>query len=394
MTLPFFRGLSIRLTLIALAAVVAAPTPSIAGQTPASPARTAAPESDALGITVVADGTSEAWRLNVTPLAARNGQPASHAVILAAVLPHCDTPRAFSMVFTVGDGPEIRKQAALLSRQREADGGCIDAVATVFPQGTAPAFATATAVTIGIPDRRFVLSAAHIGYVARAFAVLAPDDDGATTSTLTQKSAPLPEEPTARAAAVDANTLNERAVELYAAGRLREARDASERAVAAGEKAYGPDHVEVGSLLVNLGLIARKLGDNKSAVAHYQRAVGILEKTGPSEGLGVVLDNLGRALQSERDLDGAMAATTRALEVLTAVLGGDHEHVGYALNNLALLQSAKGDHVQAAQTCDRGIAILTRALGPGHPTLRPFLEDQRELRKRASRSSPTVDYRD
>jgi hypothetical protein len=367
---------------VVLAGCLASTTPVIAGQTPAPAAPAAAPSS---GVDLLAEGTTEAWRLDVTPLPARNGLPPSHAVILAAVLATCDTPRAFPMAFQVGDAPEIRKQAALLSRQRETDGGCVDAVATVFPQGTAPSFSKATTVTITIPNRRFVLSAAHIGYLAKAFAVRAADEDGATTSTLTQKAPPLPEDPAARAAASEARALNERAVQLFAAGRLKEARRASEAAVGAGEKAYGPDHAEVGSLLVNLGLIARKLGDNKAAVGYYLRAVGILEKNGPSEGLGVVLDNLGRALESEKDLDGAVAATTRAIEVLSAALGSDDQHVGYAINNLALLQSAKGDHAQAAETCDRGIAILTRALGPGHPDLKPFLEDQRELRLRASR---------
>ena len=378
-------GLYARLTLFAMAACLALPLPLVAGQAPASPAPPAAPASEAHGVTVLAEGTAEEWRLEVTVLPAQSGQPPSHAVILAAVLETCDIPRAFPMIFRVGDGPEIRKQAALLSRQKEPNGGCVDAVATVFPQGTAPRFATATAVTIAIPERRFVLSADAVGYLARTFAVHGQDADGATTSTLSQKASPLPEEPAARAAAQEATTLNERAVELYAAGRLKDARRASESAVASAEKAYGPDHPEVGSLLVNLGLIARKLGDNKSAVAHYQRAVGILEKQGPSEGLGVVLDNLGRALESEKDLDGAVAVTTRAIQVLSTVLGGDHEHVGYALNNLALLQSAKGDDAMAAETCDRGIAILTRALGAGHPRLKPFLEDQRELRQRASR---------
>jgi tetratricopeptide (TPR) repeat protein len=174
-------------------------------------------------------------------------------------------------------------------------------------------------------------------------------------------------------------------VQLFGAGRLKDARNASEGAVAAAEKAYGPSHAEVASRLVNLGLIVRKLGDNRTAASHYTRAVAILEKDGPSDTLGVVLDNLARALQDLGDLDGGLAATTRAIDVLSAALGAESEHVGLALNNLALLQSAKGEHAKAAETCDRAVAILQKVFGASSPALEPFLADQRELRKRASR---------
>ena len=90
-------------------------------------------------------------------------------------------------------------------------------------------------------------------------------------------------------------------------------------------------------------------------------------------------------LDARKDVEGAFAATSRAVEVLTAVLGPADEHVGYALNNLALLWDAKGDRVKAAETCDRAVDILVKALGPNDPRLAPFLEDQRTLRRRAGR---------
>jgi Tfp pilus assembly protein PilF len=370
MTLPGCARLRVATVCLVLAAPVATAT---AGR-----------QAEDRGITLIAEGTSEEWHLQVKPLAAKDGQPPSHAVVLASFVKACDTPRAFAIVFTIGDGPDVRKQGGLLSRQKQADGSCVDAIATVFPVGTAPAFATATAASIGLPGRRLVLSTADIAYLARELAT-PPPGDTSTTAMLQGKAAPLPADPAARALADESTRLNEQAIQLYRAGRLRDARKAAEGSVAAAEKAWGPAHGEVAGSLVNLGLIVRKLGDNKAAATHYRRAVTILEKEAPSEALGVVLDNLGHVHQDLGDLDAAMTVTRRAIEVLTAVVGPRNEHVGFATNNLALILSAKGEDAQAAETCDRAIAILQQALGPDHPTLTPFLEDQRKLRKRARR---------
>jgi len=220
---------------------------------------------------------------------------------------------------------------------------------------------------------------------APAAAQTPPAADTSTTHTLKTAGAAWPTDPVARAAAQEAARRNDEGLQLYQAGRRAEARAALEAAVAAAERGWGPDHPETALKLVNLGLVVRKLGDNRTAAAHYRRAIAIFETEGPSERLGVVIDNLARALQDLGDLDGALAATTRAIDVLSATLGPETEHVGVALNNLAMLLSAKGEHAKAADTCDKAVAILRKALGPNHPDLQPFLADQRELRHRAGR---------
>jgi tetratricopeptide (TPR) repeat protein len=132
-------------------------------------------------------------------------------------------------------------------------------------------------------------------------------------------------------------------------------------------------------------VITRRMGDTEAAVTHYRRATDIFEQAGDVQSLGLVLDNLGLVLRLRKDLDGAIAAATRAVDLLTKALGPSDLHVGYALNNLALHVSEKGDHARAVELCDQAIAVLTPALGPNNPELQPFLEDQRTLRKRAGR---------
>jgi len=378
-------------TFLALAVLASTAAPASAGppsvvQTPAvTQTAAAAPRENENGISLTPDDAAAAWTFSVMPLPPKgDGQPASHAFLFIGILEGCTTPRAFPIVFVIDGDRKISRQGALLSRQ-PADGGCVDALATVFPEGTADALAAATRVAVTVPQATFELAAPHLEYLRRRLALREPAPAGGDTTTLTSTRSPLPADPAARAAAQEATRLNERAIGLVGAGRLKEARQAAEAAVAAEERAFGTDHAEVSEFLINLGMIERRLGNERAAIAHYERAIRLLEPRGPSEALGIVLDNLGRILQEQRNIEGAFAATSRAVEVLTAVLGPAHLHVGYALNNLALVWDAKGDRVRAAETCDRAIGILVEALGPNDPRLAPYLEDQRTLRLRASR---------
>ncbi len=376
--------------LLALASIIAMPgtAPDAAAglQTPPAASAPAAPDDDK-SIALTAPAAAESWTLSVMPLPATNGQPASHALVFVGDRTTCPTPRTFSIAFAVDGGATITKHGALLSRERQED-GCMEALVTVFAEGTADAIATAVRVSVTLPGATFELTAPQLAYVRRGLArrrAAEPAAAGGNASTFEAPPTASPTNPAARDAAKEAAILHERAVALASAGRLKEARTAAGGAVAAAERAYGPEHAEVGSRLVNLGMIERRLGDDATALTHYQRAVRLLEPAGPSQALGIVLDNLGRILQDRQDYDGGIAANTRAVEVLTAVLGAEHQHVGYALNNLALVWDAKGDRTKAAELCDRAVVILTKRLGADDPRLEPFLDDQRTLRLRAGR---------
>jgi len=376
------------LTLATVSALLAPPGAAASRVTPSAPAEqqtpAPAPAEDQNGISLTPPSATELWTLSVQPLAPKDGQPASHAFLFIGILKRCATPRAFPIGFAIDGGPPISKPGALMSH-RETGDGCVDALATIFPEGTADALGKATRLSVTIPGATFELAAAHLDYIRRRLAEHEDPPAGGDAHPFRGKAAPLPTDPAARAAAEEGDRLTEQTLTMLAAGRTKDARKAAEGAVAATERAYGSDHAEVGGRLVNLGMIERRLGDNKKAAAHYQRAIQLLEPAGPSEALGIVLDNLGRILEEQKDVDGAFTVTSRAVDMLTTVLGPAHEHVGYALNNLALLWHAKGDHAKAADTCDRAIDILVKALGADDPRLRPYFEDQRTLRQEAGR---------
>lgn len=351
------------------------------------PAPAAAAETDEdRGVDIPPAEGDEQWHLGVMPLPADGGQPPSHAFLFLSLRKDCATPRSFRIVFTPDTGGAIPKQGALLSRQPQGE-RCFDGLATVFPEGTADALAKAARVTVTMPGATIELGEAQLAFVRTALTRrAAPKAPGGNDpATLSDGETPAPADPARRADAEQALQLLDQTLTLYSAGRMKDARKSAEASLAAAERGFGPEHGAVATHLLTLGRIIRRLGDDDTALAHYRRAIAILEPGGPSMTLGVALDNMGRIYQDRKDYDGGIAVTTRAIDILAAALGPEDEHVAITTNNLAMLWHAKGDPIRAAEACDRAVAILTRTLGAGHPRLRPFLEDQKMLRKRADR---------
>ena len=75
-----------------------------------------------------------------------------------------------------------------------------------------------------------------------------------------------------------ARTLSSLTYVIRASGDLRTARSFGERAVAAAEKAHGPDHVLVANALLNLSGVLDSMGDIPASNAQMERAAGIFRK--------------------------------------------------------------------------------------------------------------------
>ena len=93
-----------------------------------------------------------------------------------------------------------------------------------------------------------------------------------------------------------------------------------ERALPIQEAAYGADHVNVASTLVNLGMAYRKLGDAARAKELYERALTIKEAAYGADHVNVAstLGNLGSAYYSLGDAARAKALFERAWPILVA----------------------------------------------------------------------------
>ena len=182
--------------LASTAGAASAAPPGVVQTPPATTTATApaAPVENDNGISLTAADAAEPWTFAVMPLAPKDGQPASHAFLFIGILKSCTTPRGFPIVFVIDGDRNIPKQGALLSRQ-PADGGCVDALATVFPEGTADALGAATRVTVTLPQATFELSAPHLEYLRRRLALREAAPVGGDTSTLTSTRSRCPRIP-------------------------------------------------------------------------------------------------------------------------------------------------------------------------------------------------------
>src|SRR5262245_64505963 len=91
--------------------------------------------------------------------------------------------------------------------------------------------------------------------------------------------------------------------------------------------------------------MARQSTSNLEGAAHcYEIALLIADATGNASGdVGVIADNLAIVRRLQRRWDAALAASDRALTVLTKAGAPAKGELGTALNNRALLLSDQGD---------------------------------------------------
>ncbi len=134
--------------------------------------------------------------------------------------------------------------------------------------------------------------------------------------------------------------LNQAGIYLKGRADLLDAKALHERALAIGEKVYGPDHPQVAIYANNLGLVLQSLGDLQGAKKHYERALAIDEKVyGPDHpDVAIDVNNLGFVLKSLDDLQGAKKHYERALKIFQKSLGDRHPNTKTVQNNLNSLE--------------------------------------------------------
>lgn len=169
----------------------------------------------------------------------------------------------------------------------------------------------------------------------------------------------------------DANKLATRAVELHQQGKEAEAEPLYKRALAIREKALGPNHPDLASLLNNLALIYQAGQRYGEAESLYKRALAIREKA-----LGANHPDVARSLVNLADLHAvqarhreAEALYRRALAIRERSLSRDHPELVKLLISLADVYVAQARFAEAEPLHKRALVILERVHGPQHPEI-------------------------
>jgi tetratricopeptide (TPR) repeat protein len=206
--------------------------------------------------------------------------------------------------------------------------------------------------------------------------------------------------------------LDRAATFLQTIGQPADARPLIERALAVAEQAYGADHLRVGRICNNLGLVLQELGENEQARDQYERALAITAaELGPDapqaaachNNLGIVLNalndpagaraqyeralelldpadrdatlcraNLAVALMALDELEPARVHIERALDETLAHFGGLNPRVAHCQGIYAELLRRSGDLAEAREQVEGALNTSERLYGTDHPEMRQY----------------------
>ncbi len=159
-------------------------------------------------------------------------------------------------------------------------------------------------------------------------------------------------------------------------GRPNRAEQLLEQALASGQKAFGPEHVQVAQTLDYLGVVLADKGDYRAASQTLERALGIQRPLlGEHGDVAVTLAELGRVYQDQGLNQRAEPLHREALDIRRKVLGDEHREVAVSLSDLASVLRLNGDLDGAEALLRQSFAINVKTRGADHPNTAVSLQD-------------------
>ena len=151
-------------------------------------------------------------------------------------------------------------------------------------------------------------------------------------------------------------------------GKLKEAKEVYERALAGREKALGSDHTSTLETVHNLGVLYWKQGKLREAERMFERALAGCEKALGSDHTSTLdtVNNLGVLYTDQGKLEEAERMHERALAGCEKALGSDHTSTLGAVHNLGVLYRNQGKLGEAERMYERALAGREKALGSDH----------------------------
>jgi esterase/lipase superfamily enzyme len=143
------------------------------------------------------------------------------------------------------------------------------------------------------------------------------------------------------------------------------------RALAIGEKSFGPEHPSVAIRLNNLAQLLQDTNRLAEAEPMMRRALAIDEKSFGHEhpNVAIRLNNLAQLLQATNRLAEAEPMMRRALAVGERAYVPDHPTLALLQENLGGLYKSLGRRGEARPLLEKALALNEKAFGADHPRL-------------------------
>jgi CHAT domain-containing protein len=175
--------------------------------------------------------------------------------------------------------------------------------------------------------------------------------------------------PAQRAALARARGLNVQALSLHHKGQAAKAVPLFKQALDIFKEVQGEKHPSYATILNNLAMVYKDMGDHKAALPLCKKALEIrkeaLGEKHPEYAVG--LHNLAALYYSMGEYKAALPLCKQALAIKKEVLGEKHPWYAISLNTLAALYQAMGDHKQALSRYTQALKITKEVLGEKHP---------------------------
>jgi CHAT domain-containing protein/tetratricopeptide (TPR) repeat protein len=188
-------------------------------------------------------------------------------------------------------------------------------------------------------------------------------------------------EPQERGLLQEAASLNTQIVQLWRAGKFREALPLARKAVGIRRKLLGERHPDFALSVLNLGAQHEALGQSQEAEPLYLQAREIfkhaLGERHPDYALS--LSKLAKVYEAQGKYAQAEPLCRHALEIRKEVLGERHPDYALSLNDLAVLYQAEGDYARAEPLLLQAMDIAKQALGERHPEYAVSVNNLAEL---------------
>jgi tetratricopeptide (TPR) repeat protein len=151
-------------------------------------------------------------------------------------------------------------------------------------------------------------------------------------------------------------------------GKLWEAKQMYQRALAGYEKTLGADHTLTLGTVNNIGLLYADQGKLQEAEQMYQRALAGYKKALGADHTSTLytVNNLGLLYADQGKLQEAEQMYQRALADSEKTLGADHMSTLDIVNNIGLLYADQGKLQEAEQMYQRALAGYKKTLGADH----------------------------
>jgi serine/threonine protein kinase/tetratricopeptide (TPR) repeat protein len=133
------------------------------------------------------------------------------------------------------------------------------------------------------------------------------------------------------------------------------------------ERVLGPEHEDVASTLLNLGILLINQHHDDDAVPVLERAFNIFSKESPDDhGRLKAMQNLAKAYQALQRTDEAAKLQAEAMERLERTRGARHPDTVEAVGNLADLYKAQGDYQKAEPIAKKALELHRAVFGDAH----------------------------